>query len=67
LAFYDCSFSIDSHFGTQFFTYDFGTNRSKAARTFPDPDVLVLEIAEELEAALEQFCGDRGGFEALML
>jgi type I restriction enzyme M protein len=31
----------------------------------PDPDLLALEIAEELEAALEQFCGDCGGFEVL--
>jgi hypothetical protein len=33
----------------------------------PDPDVLALEIAGELEAALEQFAGDRGRFEALTL
>jgi hypothetical protein len=32
-----------------------GTNRSKTAANLPDPDVLALEIAEELEAALEQF------------
>jgi type I restriction enzyme M protein len=33
----------------------FVTNRSKIARIFHDPDVLALEIAEEPEAALEQF------------
>jgi type I restriction enzyme M protein len=31
----------------------------------PDPDALALEIAEELEAALEQFCRDCRGFEAV--
>jgi len=29
--------------------------------------VLALEIAEELEAALEEVCGDRAEFEALTL
>jgi len=31
----------------------------------PDPDVLALEISEELEAPLGAICGNRGGFEAL--
>jgi type I restriction enzyme M protein len=33
----------------------------------PDPDVLALEVAEELEAALERFGAIAGRFEALIL
>jgi len=32
----------------------------------PDPDVLAVEIAEELEAVPEQFAANRGGLETVI-